>query len=60
MMRGLTPRQMLGVKIAASTAVVLFADRLSGRHRAAAIAVMIAGNSALAVVAANNYRLARR
>jgi hypothetical protein len=59
-MRGLTPKQMLGMKAASSASTILITEKLWRRHRAAAVGLMVASNVSLAVIAARNYRIAER
>jgi hypothetical protein len=54
------PAKMIGVKLAAGTAAIVLTEKLWKRHRAIAVGAMIAGNGALAVIAARNYQIASR
>lgn len=60
MLRHLTIGQMAGVKIAASSAMIVASEILWRRNRVAAVATMVAANAAMSIVAARNYRIARR
>lgn len=59
-MSNLTSGQMLGAKLAAGTVMIVATEKLWKRHRLAAVGVMLASNTALAVIAARNYRIAGR
>ena len=52
--------KMIGAKIAVSSGMIVASEVLWRRNRVAAVATMIAANAAMALVAANNYKLAQR
>jgi hypothetical protein len=54
-----SPAAMIGVKAAATATAILAAEHLRKHNRAAAIATMVAVNSAFAMVVSHNYAVAR-
>jgi hypothetical protein len=52
-----TPGAMVGLKLASTAGTIYLTERLWRKHRAAAVALMIAVNGAYAAVVAHNYRV---
>lgn len=55
---GSTPVKMLAIKAGMTAGMIYLSEKLWRKNRAAALAVMIGVNSALAVATAHNYRVA--
>ena len=54
-----SPAMVIAVKVGVAASTILAAKQLSKRNRAAAVATLVAINSAYAMVVSHNYRVAR-